>query len=172
GLEDLAWAHDLQQAGWAIAYVAEAEVVHVHNETPRGVYNRYRREAMAFKRIYPKERFSLPDFLRLSSGNIASDLVHAARQGALGGSLKSIFWFRLAQFWGTYQGYLRSGPLTEQLRQTFYYPLGLRSAAALPARDVAPIRYAVQPAAAHEDPSTQPLRDTQETKEEEKARIP
>ena len=39
----------------------------------------------------------------------------------------SIFWFRLAQFWGTYQGFRHSGPLTAQLRQTFYYPRSLSS---------------------------------------------
>ena len=141
GLEDLAWAKELHDSGGAISYVAEAEVVHVHNETPGGVYNRYRREAMAFKHIFPKERFTFFDFLRLSSGNITSDMWHAARQGALPGSLGSIFWFRLAQFWGTYQGYRRPGPLTEQLRQTFYYPHSLNSQLPHLERGVQPIQY-------------------------------
>lgn len=141
GLEDLAWAHAIQQQGCAIAYVAEAEVVHLHNETPRGVYNRYRREAMAFRGVFPKERFSLLDFLRLSLGNIASDLVHAGRSGALPGSLNSIFWFRLAQFWGTYRGFRRPGPVTAQLRQTFYYPRSLRVGPSAAQRAVAPIDY-------------------------------
>lgn len=35
GLEDLAWAKWAQSQGWRIAYIAEAEVIHVHNETPR-----------------------------------------------------------------------------------------------------------------------------------------
>jgi GT2 family glycosyltransferase len=42
GLEDLAWAHQVMAQGHAISYVAEAEVVHIHDETPRAVYNRYR----------------------------------------------------------------------------------------------------------------------------------
>jgi len=46
GLEDLAWAKWAKEQGYKISYVAEAEIVHIHNETPRGVYNRYRREAM------------------------------------------------------------------------------------------------------------------------------
>ncbi len=140
GLEDLAWAKALLEQGGAMAYAAEAEVIHVHNETPHGVYNRYRREAMAFKRIFPKERFHLLDFVRLSTGNIASDLFHAARAGKLGGSLGSIFWFRLAQFWGTYQGYRRPGPVTASLRQTFYYPRSLHAAPEAE-RGVSPIRY-------------------------------
>jgi cellulose synthase/poly-beta-1,6-N-acetylglucosamine synthase-like glycosyltransferase len=141
GLEDLAWARSIQEAGHAIAYVAEAEVVHVHNETPRGVYNRYRREAMALKQIYPKQRFSFFDFLRLYPANLASDLWHAAHQGVLLPNLKSIFWFRLAQFWGAYQGFRHPGPLTEQLRQTFYYPRTLHHHSTVSDRNVSPINY-------------------------------
>ena len=141
GLEDLAWAHWAVEGGYALAYVAEAEVVHVHSETPRAVYNRYRREAMAFKRIFPHEHFGLRDFLRLSLSNITSDLWHAGQSGALPRSLGNITWFRLMQFWGTYQGYRHPGPLTGQLRQTFYYPRGMGVAGEPVAREVEPIRY-------------------------------
>ncbi len=54
GLEDLAWAKWAKEQGHTISYVAEAEIIHVHNETPHGVYNRYRREAMACGRSTPK----------------------------------------------------------------------------------------------------------------------
>jgi len=141
GLEDLAWAHWAVEGGYALAYVAEAEVVHVHDETPRAVYNRYRREAMAFKRIFPHEHFGLRDFLRLSLSNITSDLWHAGQSGALPRSLGNITWFRLMQFWGTYQGYRHPGPLTSHLRQTFYYPRGKGAAGEPVAREVEPIRY-------------------------------
>src|SRR5512139_4261810 len=73
GLEDLAWAKWAREQGFEISYVAEAEIIHTHEETPRGVFNRYRREAMAYKRIYPESHFSIYDFLRLSSANISSD---------------------------------------------------------------------------------------------------
>ncbi len=141
GLEDLDWAHWAVGEGYRLAYVAEAEVIHVHNETPRAVYNRYRREAMAFKRIFPQEHFGLRDFLRLSLSNIFSDMWYAARQGVVLRSLVSIFWFRLMQFWGTYQGYRHHGPLTWQLRQTFYYPRGIAPTGQAAARNVEPIRY-------------------------------
>lgn len=141
GLEDLAWANWVLHAGYAISYVAEAEIVHVHHETPRGVYNRYRREAMAFKRIFPAERFRLWDFIRLVVGNIVNDLWHAAQSHEFAPSFLSIFWFRWMQFWGTYQGYRQSGPLTWQLRQTFYYPRGVGVATQSRSRDMEPIRY-------------------------------
>jgi len=141
GLEDLAWAKEVLAAGYGVAYVAEAEVVHVHNETPRGVYNRYWREAMAFKQIYSEAPFNLYDFVRMTSANIASDLWHAAKQHVFWKSAASIFWFRTMQFWGTYRGYRQSVELTWQLRQTFYYPHGREMAEEAQARKVEPIRY-------------------------------
>jgi glycosyltransferase involved in cell wall biosynthesis len=141
GLEDLDWANWAVDQGFVLAYNPDAEVIHVHNEKPGDVYNRYRREAMAFKRIFPHEHFNIWNFIRLTSTNIASDLWHAARQGVLLPNLASIFWFRWMQFGGTYRGYRQSGPLTWQLRKTFYYPHGAQDDIPLPARKVEPIRY-------------------------------
>jgi rhamnosyltransferase len=141
GLEDLEWANWLLSQGFQITYCPEAEIIHVHNESPRKVYNRYRREAMAFKRIFPQEQFSLWDLLRLYLTNVSSDLWHAAHAGQLGRQTGSILWFRWMQFWGTYQGYRQSGPLTWRLRETFYYPHGLQVANQNQQRQIAPIQY-------------------------------
>ncbi len=140
GLEDLAWAKWAQEQGHAIAYVPEAEVIHVHDETPRGVLNRYRREGMAFKQIFPEAHFNFYDFVRSTLSSIGFDLLHAARLRQLWRSFSSIFWFRFSQFWGTYQGYRHSGLLTPDLRQTFYYHVGWEKATSAK-RDVEPIRY-------------------------------
>ncbi len=141
GLEDLAWAKWAREKGYLVAYVAEAEIVHVHDERPRQVYNRYRREAMAFKQIYDEAHFSLYDFFRMSWANILTDLWHAARERKLRGNWPGIFWFRILQFWGTYRGYRQANlPLTAPLRQTFYYPRG-RKDDEMPARQIDPIRY-------------------------------
>jgi rhamnosyltransferase len=144
GLEDLEWAHRLMDQGYAISYVAEAEVVHVHEETPSGVFNRYRREAMAFKRLFPQENYHLWDLMNNLTTNISSDLWHAARLGALGKHFGEIIWFRWMQFWGTYRGYRQSGPLTWQLRQTFYYPRGTVHPPRAHTRQIAPIQYPPQ----------------------------
>jgi len=143
GLEDVAWAKWAQTRGWELAYAAKAEIIHAHNETPRGILNRYRREGMAFKGIFPESHFNIYDVVRLTATNILSDLWHAARQRLLLRNLASIFWFRIMQFWGTYQGYRLSGPLTAHLRQTFYYPRGAnaKSLGDSTDRDVQPIRY-------------------------------
>ena len=144
GLEDLGWAKWAKEQGHEIAYVAEAELIHVHKETPRAVFNRYRREGMAFKKIYPEAHFSLYDFVRLTAMNILSDLWHAARGRVLWSNLKSIFWFRLMQFHGTRMGYRETGLLTPQLRETFYYARKRKPGNELE-RDIEPIRYNERP---------------------------
>ncbi len=140
GLEDLAWAKWAKEQGHAIAYAPEAEIIHVHHETPRGVYNRYRREAMALRRIYPEAHFNFYDFLRLTTTNIFSDLWHAAREGLLLKNILSIFWFRFMQFHGTRIGHRETSLVTPQLRETFYYARE-RKAKDGTKRAVDPIRY-------------------------------
>ena len=140
GLEDLAWAKWAKGQGYKIAYAAEAEIIHIHNETPRGVYNRYRREAMALRRIYPESNFNFYDFLRLTITNILSDLWHAVREGVLLKNISSIFWFRYMQFHGTRMGHRETSLITPQLRETFYYARE-RKKKDESKRDVKPIRY-------------------------------
>jgi rhamnosyltransferase len=141
GLEDVAWAKWAQAQGYRISYAGRAEVIHVHRETPRRVYERYRREGMAFKHIFPESHFSVYDFVRLTLSNIAMDIREAHRQASLWSDASSVVWFRTLQFWGTYQGYRHSGPITQELRQTFYYPPGLKEQTDS-TRGMAPIQYA------------------------------
>lgn len=140
GLEDIAWGKWAKEQGYGIAYVAEAEIIHVHDETPDGVFNRYRREGMAFKQIYPEAHFSLYDFVRLTTMNIISDLWHAMRERVLWKNISSILRFRLMQFHGTRMGYRESSLLTPQLRETFYYARQRKPNEATE-RHVEPIRY-------------------------------
>ncbi|NMG59563.1 glycosyltransferase family 2 protein [Geitlerinema sp. P-1104] len=125
GLEDLDWARKLKNMSFQVAYVSSAEVIHVHEECPRQVYNRYRREAIAFRSIFPEERFTWIDFIRLFFGNSISDLYHAWHDGHLLKNWLEIIIFRFMQFWGAYRGFIQSGPISSTLKQTFYYPNGL-----------------------------------------------
>ena len=140
GLEDLAWAKLVKEQGCKIAYVAEAEIIHIHNDTPQGVFNRYRREAMALRRIYPEAHFNMYDFVRLTITNIGSDVWHALRERVLLKNLVSIFWFRFMQFHGTRVGHRETSLVTPQLRETFYYARE-RKAKKERSRDVEPIKY-------------------------------
>ncbi len=140
GLEDLAWSKWVKEQGYDLAYVAEAEIIHVHNETPQGVFNRYRREGIAFKQIYPEAHFSLYDFVRLTIMNILSDLWHAARERVLWKNISSIIRFRVMQFYGTWLGYRETGLLTPQLRETFYYARERKPKESIQ-RNIEPIHY-------------------------------
>jgi rhamnosyltransferase len=140
GLEDVAWAKWTKEQGYKIAYVAEAEIIHVHNETPREVYNRYRREAMALRKIYPEAHFNFYDSIRLTITNILSDLWHAVRERVLLKNIASIFWFRFMQFHGTRMGHRETSLVTPQLRETFYYARERKRKNGTQ-RDVEPIRY-------------------------------
>ena len=142
GLEDLAWAKWAMSQGYRVVYVPEAEIIHVHDEAPRQIFNRYRREAMAFKRIYPEARFGLSDLVRLFVSNVLSDWWHAWQEGVWGRVAWEVVQFRWWQFWGTYRGYRLAGqPLTDQLRQTFYYPRGWQRGRREVRRAVPPIAY-------------------------------
>jgi glycosyltransferase involved in cell wall biosynthesis len=140
-LEDVEWASWAIEQGLAIAYVAEAEVIHVHEEDPRAVYNRYRREAMALKQIRPQEHFHLGNLLRLVVSSILSDAWHALHERVLLRRIGEIVWFRWMQFWGTYRGFAHAGAFTRQLKQAFYYPRGLMRPRVSPGRSVEPIDY-------------------------------
>lgn len=126
GLEDMAWAHQALQRGYRVAYVAEAPVVHVHRQSWSQIVNRYRREATAHLRIVHDQRMGRVEAVRLALTNVASDYIHAARDGVLLRNLFTIPWFRTAQFRGTYKGFAQRGDVSVVLRRRFYYPLELR----------------------------------------------
>jgi rhamnosyltransferase len=122
GLEDLDWAKRVMEAGHSIAYVAEAPVVHVHEESFKQVINRYRREAIAHKEIYNDQEMGMVTAARLAAINILGDYREALRDGRLQENAVDIPRFRLAQFIGTYRGFSQSGPVTDVLKRRFYYP--------------------------------------------------
>lgn len=122
GLEDIAFARDAMRDGWRVAYEPDASVIHVHYETRAQTRNRYRREAMALQALFPNEHFNLLDFARLFAGNVVGDIRAAAREGRLVRAVPGVLGFRLAQFWGTYQGFHTRRPVTSELKRHLYYP--------------------------------------------------
>lgn len=126
GLEDLDWANKILKLGYYIFYNADAGIVHIHEESPRKIFRRYKREAIALKRIFPETSFNFLDFLRLFLSNSILDYLRAFKNDR---RLKN-FWeipvFRLMQFWGTYQGYHYKKPITDEIKRYFYYPRPIR----------------------------------------------
>jgi rhamnosyltransferase len=122
GLEDLDWAKYAMENGHSIAYVADAPVIHVHDESPKQVFNRYRREAIAHKDIYNDQEMGMATAARLATINILGDYREAVKTRQLQENIFDIPRFRIAQFLGTYRGFAQSGPVTDVLKRRFYYP--------------------------------------------------
>jgi glycosyltransferase involved in cell wall biosynthesis len=125
GLEDLDWAKRIIGQGYHLSYVADAEIVHIHEETFRAIFNRYYRESIVFFNIFPEQVFRIRDFLCLWLLNTGSDYIHALQEGVLAKHITQIPYFRLMQFWGTYRGSVQRDPISAALRQRFYYPTQL-----------------------------------------------
>lgn len=122
GLEDLEFAHRALGRGEKITYVAEAPVVHVHEEAWQVTRNRYRREAVAYHQIMGETKFSRTGAIGLAGANIVSDYWHAARQGQLLKNLAGIPKFRTAQFLGAVEGFGMARNVNQDLLRRFYYP--------------------------------------------------
>jgi rhamnosyltransferase len=141
GLEDIDWAAKALDRGLGIAYVAEAPVVHLHDERFSQTRNRYRREAIAHRQIFKDPGMGRLDALRLLVTNVAHDYVHAARDRKLLVNLLSIPSFRTAQFTGTYEGFAQRGEVPAELRRRLFYPRDMRRPEPPPSEIGAPIAY-------------------------------
>jgi len=121
GLEDIHWAKKIKGRGLKIAYRADAVVIHVHEESSRQIYRRYYREALAYKEIFPKERFGLFDFFRFFFSNSWSDSVHAVLEKKFSENFFDILRFRFLQFWATYRGHSFNVPVSKEMQRRLYY---------------------------------------------------
>lgn len=129
GLEDIDWAKRAIKLGHKIEYVPGAEIIHVHNEKPANLLNRYRREAVSLKQSFPEQQFSIWDLLRLFVTNTSNDYYHAVCDKELTWkNLWEIPEFRLMQFLGAYIGFRQIGVLSGELKQRLYYPTGFSRA--------------------------------------------
>lgn len=124
GLEDVAWAFRVQQDGHRIWYEADAVIVHVHEERFAQTVNRYRREAIAHKRIFDHHRLPGLEAAALFAAHTGRDYLSALRQRRLAANLWAIPRFRAAQFWGSWRGFRQVGEPSQALKRKFYYPRG------------------------------------------------
>jgi rhamnosyltransferase len=124
GLEDLDWAKRAFAAGWKLVYQADARVAHIHNEPFDKTRNRYRREAIAHRRIFHDQHVTMFEALGLFVLSTGRDYLAAAARRRLWTNLASIPKFRAAQYLGTWEGFRHRGEVSTSLRRRFYYPKG------------------------------------------------
>lgn len=122
GLEDMYLARKLIDAGKYIAYVAEASVYHIHNESWLQVRTRYEREAYALHKIMPEMHFHISDFFKCFSLSLKQDYTAAFRDGVLFKKAYEIFMFRLMLYWGTYRGNHELRQLSNEMKRAYFYP--------------------------------------------------
>lgn len=121
GLEDLLLAKQFVERGQAIAYVAEAPVYHIHNETWHQVKMRYQREAVALQYIKPNLHFYLKDCFYGLVHSILSDSLIAVKEKQLFNKIYEIIMFRIMQYWGTYQGHHTDQQLSAKMKVDYFY---------------------------------------------------
>ncbi|MGA9405708.1 MAG: glycosyltransferase [Bacteroidota bacterium] len=125
GLEDVEMGKWVLNNGFVLAYNVTASVIHIHEETPKKIFNRYKREAIALKRIFPDSHMKLNEFLSLLARSIFSDQMRALKSGKIFRCFFEIFVFRSMQYWGTYTGINSRSELTHEMMIRFYYPRNL-----------------------------------------------
>ena len=122
GLEDMVLGKQLVGAGEKIAYIADAPVIHIHEESYRQVRRRYYREALTLRAVLPEVHMSFFDFLHYTMAGISNDFRVAKKQKTLFKNMGEITLFRVMQFWGSYRGQNENRKLSRAQKEEYYYP--------------------------------------------------
>lgn len=122
GLEDMELGKRLLDAGYHLAYAAEAVVYHIHDEPWIQTKRRYEREAIALQKIMPDVHVSLLDSARYLMASVFADFSSALAEGCLSQECLDIVKFRTAQYWGAYKGNHEHRQLSRKRKENYYYP--------------------------------------------------
>lgn len=122
GLEDMVLAKQLVERGLMIGYVAEAAVIHLHEESWSKVKTRYEREAVALQDIMPEVHIRFRDFLRYVVVAVMYDWSEALSQRVFMREAGGILMFRLMQYWGAYKGNNNHRKLSQSRKDRYFYP--------------------------------------------------
>lgn len=122
GLEDMVMGKQLVEDGLKIGYVADAPVVHLHQESWSKIKTRYEREAVALQEIMPEVHIRMSDFIRYTIAGVMLDWSTALNQRVFLREFGNIFMFRLMQYWGAYKGNNDHRKLSESRKHRYFYP--------------------------------------------------
>ena len=122
GLEDMELAKRLVARGHRIGYVAEAPVIHIHEESWSRVKVRYEREAIALQAIMPEVHLSFGDFLRYTTSAVFLDWGEAIKAKCFLREAWPVVMFRTMQFWGAYRGNNDHRRLSQRKKEAYFYP--------------------------------------------------
>ena len=126
GLEDMVLGKALMADGGKLAYVADAQVTHIHEETLTQTRRRYYREALTLREIFPQVQFHFGDFLRCFVAGVFHDFAEALTSRKFITEALGIIGFRFMQYWGTYRGHNEHRSLSRAQKESYYYPRSRR----------------------------------------------
>tara|TARA_B100001287_G_scaffold29419_2_gene21012 strand:- start:1376 stop:2275 length:900 start_codon:yes stop_codon:yes gene_type:complete len=121
GLEDIEFGIKLINNNLKIGYCSRASVYHYHQETWRQIKNRFERESYALSSIIPNSSISIFSFIKLTLTSIYQDII-LSRKLKKDVSLKSIIFYRLAQYYGSYIGGLHKKNIYKFNVDEYFYP--------------------------------------------------
>lgn len=122
GLEDMVLGKAITKDGGRIGYVADAPVIHIHEETFAQTRRRYYREALTLREIMPEVHFHFSDFVRYFAAGVFHDFSEALGARRFWSVAPEIIMFRLMQYWGTYRGHNEHRVLSRAQKESYYYP--------------------------------------------------
>jgi threonine dehydrogenase-like Zn-dependent dehydrogenase/GT2 family glycosyltransferase len=122
GLEDVDWAKKIQARGYYVYYKADACLVHIHEEKYGQILNRFKRESIAYKNIFPDTEYTLTKAMRHFFALSTRDVFYGLSSQKSLRKMGQIIPYRLAQCRGSYDGFNSSPEITEEMKQDFYYP--------------------------------------------------
>ena len=122
GLEDMVLGKAIRKEGGAIAYIADAPVYHIHEETLSQTRRRYYREALTLRGIMPEVQLHFIDFLRYFAAGVFHDFAEAVGARKFWSVAPEILAFRLMQYWGAYLGHNENRVLSRAQKESYYYP--------------------------------------------------
>lgn len=122
GLEDMELAKRLINENYKLAYVADAAVYHLHDESWHQVRIRYQREAIALRHIMPEVHIRFTDFVRFYLSAVLIDAGCSLKENFNLRRVCQILAFRLMQYWGSYRGNNESKKMSARLREEYFYP--------------------------------------------------
>ncbi len=122
GLEDMYFSKALVNAGGKVAYVANATVFHIHDESWSQVRIRYEREAFALQQIMPEVHLTLLDVVKYFFVGVFGDIRSALDKGVLKSEFIGIVQFRFMQYWGGFVGNHEHRKLSQKTKYRYFYP--------------------------------------------------
>lgn len=122
GLEDMVLGKAIRGDGGTLAYIANAPVTHIHEETFSQTRRRYYREALTLREIMPEIQVSFRDTCRYITAAILHDWGEALRERCFWSKAGEIVLFRTNQFWGTYTGHNEHRTLSRAQKESYFYP--------------------------------------------------